>query len=219
LQDGTLGVSEGGNWKSTLGNPSKANPVVGRVAFWTDDETCKINVNTAAEGVFWDTPRTSSKEDVLAMSPNQPGPAEYQRYAGHPAMVSLSSALFPNQRYKAPGTQTTGRMGDYSNFGSLSALLRLSPKIISGDENPQSSRALGGRNMPAELSISGPPLPGPVAATLPYQTRHLYASPDDLLFSNWETTRAVPGKRWISLERRAMLTIRSKKCSCTAVFC
>ncbi|MGB8354703.1 MAG: hypothetical protein WCD79_12490, partial [Chthoniobacteraceae bacterium] len=36
------------------------NTVVGRIAFWTDDESCKVNVNTASEGTFWDRPWTDT---------------------------------------------------------------------------------------------------------------------------------------------------------------
>lgn len=68
------------------------NPVVGRIAFWTDDETCKVNVNTASEGVFWETPRTQSLADQ-AMASRQPRKGEFSRFAGHPATVCLSSVL------------------------------------------------------------------------------------------------------------------------------
>lgn len=33
--------------KSKTGVPTKDNPIVGRIAFWTDDDSCKVNVNTA----------------------------------------------------------------------------------------------------------------------------------------------------------------------------
>jgi hypothetical protein len=36
--------------------PTADDPIVGRVAFWTDDETSKININTAGDGAAWDTP-------------------------------------------------------------------------------------------------------------------------------------------------------------------
>ncbi len=42
LQDGTLGPAA---------NATKANPIVGRIAFWTDDESCKINLNTAGADI------------------------------------------------------------------------------------------------------------------------------------------------------------------------
>jgi len=94
LQDGSI------TYASTTSNPAEAlvngatedNPIVGRMAFWTDDESCKVNINTASEGVYWDTPRIKSRqEDVLKV--NQPVNGEYQRYPGHPAMTSLSTVI------------------------------------------------------------------------------------------------------------------------------
>ena len=83
LQDGTLTAPDAGSgvkaeW--TAANPkkpTKSNPIVGRVAFWADDDTSKVNINTAAgfvntpanvppayssdysmyAGSYWDTPR------------------------------------------------------------------------------------------------------------------------------------------------------------------
>ncbi len=84
LEDGTIGPA-------SLGTAQ--NPIAGRLAFWTDDDTCKINVNTASEGTFWDTPRAeTAAERTLARS--QPVQREWQRYPGHPAMTSLSPVLF-----------------------------------------------------------------------------------------------------------------------------
>ena len=88
LKDGTLTAPSGSaadgtqaTWKKGEREPTAANPIVGRVAFWTDDETCKVNINTAGgytlkiedtpndggrpasiseddyAGTFWDTPR------------------------------------------------------------------------------------------------------------------------------------------------------------------
>lgn len=68
--------------------PSKNNPIVGRTAFWTDDESCKINVNTAGDGTFWDTPRVDAP-DERQRSRSQPMAREYQRYPGHPATTTL----------------------------------------------------------------------------------------------------------------------------------
>lgn len=69
------------------------NPVVGRIAFWTDDETAKINLNTASEGVYWDTPRAIAKFETDNLARYQPASGEYQRYPGHPAMNCLSPVL------------------------------------------------------------------------------------------------------------------------------
>ncbi len=98
LKDGTLtapSASEAdgtrATWKENERAPTAANPIVGRVAFWTDDESSKININTAGgfslkgispptsdgprdrlgapytedtyAGSFWDTPRVLTSFD------------------------------------------------------------------------------------------------------------------------------------------------------------
>ena len=103
LQDGTIGFMDtGGDFKSLSGNSgdqvSKENPIVARMAWWADDESCKINVNTASIPVAWDTPRTTSQEDQW-LAENQPISGEFQRYPGHPATVDLSAVFYPNRRY------------------------------------------------------------------------------------------------------------------------
>jgi uncharacterized protein (TIGR02600 family) len=79
LQDGTFGPAA---------NATAANPIVGRIAFWTDDETSKIDLNTAGAGDTWNTPRANSTDDV-AWSTTQPASGEFSRYPGHPAATSL----------------------------------------------------------------------------------------------------------------------------------
>ena len=110
LQSGTLAApAADGATGSAVRVPgaSAKNPVVGRIAFWTDDETCKVNVNTAAgsrslrpysaEGAArslplpapWDVPRFKIPDERLLFSENQPLRGEYQRYPGHPATTDL----------------------------------------------------------------------------------------------------------------------------------
>jgi uncharacterized protein (TIGR02600 family) len=72
---------------------SKTDPIVGRIAFWTDDESSKININTASEGTFWDRPWTRSPYET-SLNNSMPMRDEYQRFPGHPAMTSLS-VVFP----------------------------------------------------------------------------------------------------------------------------
>jgi uncharacterized protein (TIGR02600 family) len=79
LQDGTLGPASNG---------TKANPIVGRIAFWTDDDTCKVNLNTAGIGSPWNTPRANSTDDVAWLT-TAPAVGEFSSYPGHPAMTSL----------------------------------------------------------------------------------------------------------------------------------
>lgn len=68
--------------------------ITARVAFWTDDESSKVNINTAAGGVYWDTPRVNTSAEK-AMAQYQPAQHEFQRYPGHPATVSLAT-VFPS---------------------------------------------------------------------------------------------------------------------------
>ena len=81
------------------------NSIVGRIAYWTDDETCKVNVNTASEGTYWDRPWVAQGtapylyEKNLAFS--RPAQNEFQRYPGHPAMTCLS-AVFPALSGESP---------------------------------------------------------------------------------------------------------------------
>jgi uncharacterized protein (TIGR02600 family) len=81
-----------------------ANPVVGRIAFWTDDDTCKLNINTASatrEGEvngatatqsFWDLPYGAVGNERF-LGRRQPAQREYQRYPGHPARIDLKTVL------------------------------------------------------------------------------------------------------------------------------
>ncbi|MCE9588069.1 MAG: Verru_Chthon cassette protein A, partial [Verrucomicrobia bacterium] len=96
-----------------------ANTVVGRVAFWTDDETAKVNINTASEGTYWDTPVSNSQpggdQTYLAntyqtrnettfewdLAERQGAQKEYQRYPGHPATTCLST-IFGSQLLQKP---------------------------------------------------------------------------------------------------------------------
>lgn len=99
LKDGSIGTLSAAGQFEGAGEiqPSRTNPIVSRFAFWVDDETSKVNVNTASEGSFWDTPRAdTSQERTLAK--NIPSRLEYMRQPGHPAGVSLSSVLLPNRR-------------------------------------------------------------------------------------------------------------------------
>jgi hypothetical protein len=110
-RDGTLGSLDADHRFVPLVNPrtslpmgaSEDNPLIARVAWWCDDTTCKLNINTASEGVFWDTPRCDTTEE-RAYGTFQPARGEWQRDMGHPAAVCLSSVLFPGHRLHVPGT-------------------------------------------------------------------------------------------------------------------
>ena len=99
LEDGTMGhIDKSDKFVpgSGIGKASISNPIVARIAFWTDDECNKINVNTASEGVPWDIPRYDSRHE-REMAMKQPVEKETSRFPGHPSMVSLSSVLYPHE--------------------------------------------------------------------------------------------------------------------------
>lgn len=101
LEDGS--VREMNPTTKQVSGASANNPIVSRIAFWTDDETCKVNINTAAgdewdneaaPGSFMDTPRARNDFENK-LKDTQPVNHEYQRYPGHPATTYLS-AVFPS---------------------------------------------------------------------------------------------------------------------------
>jgi len=89
LRDGSIVAPEGDGSTATIPGASVDNPITGRIAFWTDDETSKLNINTASHGYFWDIPRAFTLEERDRMAKRQPAFREFQRYPGHPATTSL----------------------------------------------------------------------------------------------------------------------------------
>lgn len=109
---------------------SADNPPVARIAFWTDDDTCRLNINTASEGNYWTLPVAAAADGSL--STNQLTANEYQRYPGHPATTSLSPVL----------DFLTSDATDLRNF-----IFALSPRIAgrgsqSGSRNILTARAV-----------------------------------------------------------------------------
>jgi len=155
LEDGTLAAPAGGTGNSvTVPGATTANPIVGRIAFWTDDDTSKININTASGAPwgytnssfdvttpaattmpanYWDTPIIGSRQDVnLAIS--QPWAGEYQRFPGHPSTVSLST-IFTN--LSTNDIMDIAPRITYQGGGS-----RWGSTIISGATNTNASKLL-----------------------------------------------------------------------------
>jgi len=118
LRDGQLVASSNTSGDTaTITGATTANPIVGRIAFWTDDETCKLNINTAAHGTFWDIPRAFTLDERDRMARFQPALREYQRYPGHPA----STSLWPVLGYKVT---------DPKLFGSF--IYNITPRVQQG---------------------------------------------------------------------------------------
>jgi uncharacterized protein (TIGR02600 family) len=176
LKDGTVGhVGDDGRFVAagTGVGATEANPIVGRVAFWTDDETCKININTSGEPTVWGPPVVYHDRDYnWAISP--PTRHEYQRYPGHPATVAMSSVLFPNQDLEIYGKAKTAQQQVMS---IKERIYEIMPKINKGG-------SMGG-TVPF-WALTDPRYTG----TRMFNTdvsnsiqQRLYASVDELLFS------------------------------------
>lgn len=126
LKDGSLVPGSGSNMSASLSGATHDNPPVARIAFWTDDETSKVNINTASEGHYWDYPITNSLSEG-EWGQKQPIQNEFQRYPGHPANVSLSAVInngsintSTDGIYKfAPRVQHGGSKGGTQNTTSL----------------------------------------------------------------------------------------------------
>lgn len=173
LADGTLTSAAGTSTEAVIAAASRANPVIGRVAFWTDDESCKVNLNTASEGHYWTPPVSSSIEDrgrdasngnpppPLGMAAGLPAQNEFHRVPGHPATTSLSAVfgtIFPRPKY--PITSMS-----YSETDLFKPYFTLAPRVIEGG------------------SIAGTvPLRGISSSIVPIETERLYASVDELMF-------------------------------------
>lgn len=169
LQDGTLtaGTPIDGN-RVSLPGASRENPVTGRIAFWTDDECAKVNINTAGEGLYWDVPRTNGDVDGKLFANRQPVRNEFARYPGHPATVSLSAVLDP---WIGMGRLNQASLADTPPAATLRKLQiyhSLAPGITSGGSN-------GG------LSLVNPAASGGLPQPLIPDRDRLYATIDELL--------------------------------------
>jgi hypothetical protein len=140
LNDGTLvsATPSGTGNTATISGATVNNPIVGRIAFWTDDESCKVNINTASEGCYWDVPHFESQTDVN-LGVFQPVKNEFQGYPGHPAGVNLST-VFPTLTTSTAGHQYDAfyaiapriQPGGSFNF-TVTASMSLSPPILDAD--------------------------------------------------------------------------------------
>jgi uncharacterized protein (TIGR02600 family) len=135
LQDGTMGTLSPANKFISSGGtgPDANNPIVARIAFWTDDESCKININTASEPTFMAAPYYYHQRDFKwANFPAASG--EYQRYPGHPATVALSTVLAPNWRLDPYRPQDDGfQQTDTTGIVAIKEYIyNLAPKVSTG---------------------------------------------------------------------------------------
>jgi uncharacterized protein (TIGR02600 family) len=165
LRDGTFtvptGSADGGRtavWKAgAADSPSRENPIAGRIAFWTDDETCKLNLNTASEPTPWDTPRAITIQD-LNYGRYQPAQKEYQRFPGHPLTVALSPVFYPG---------ATALSADQKE-----EIYKLLPRVGTGGTKSGTEEMLAGTTAD----------PTKIAKPIALHEDRLYANVDEFLF-------------------------------------
>lgn len=158
--------------------PSNSNPIVGRIAFWTDDETSKVNVNTASEGIFWDAPIGFTQkqggdnddrfEHKLALG--RPLVNEFQRYPGHPATTSLSAVLKPWM-----GEPEYNNLGQVENYEEIESYFVLSPRYLFGPDDPRSDLARGSKG--GNIRTAYDP-----ALEIDLSPQRLFASVDEIFY-------------------------------------
>ncbi len=154
---------------------------MGRVAFWTDDESAKVNVNTASEGTYWDTPVCNSGTTTDTFTYPQTAPLgdvvlanyqgaqhEYQRYPGHPATTCLSSVF---------GAAVAG-------IGSRAAIVKALTDAVPRITDVPAANAASGSS-----SMGGTQAPAATPAPLATDLDRLYASLDEFQFT---PTRVAP---------------------------
>ncbi|HSI86728.1 MAG TPA: hypothetical protein VK970_23290 [Candidatus Methylacidiphilales bacterium] len=96
-------------WNNILADPSKAasasNTIVGRIAYWVDDESCKININTADGSHKNDTPATQNAAQKYSYGFGVPSEISLQ------ALDGISSAALAD---------TMATYAATNNFNSIS---------------------------------------------------------------------------------------------------
>jgi uncharacterized protein (TIGR02600 family) len=207
LRDGQIVTPSVSGSHVTVNGATAGNPITGRIAFWADDETAKVNVNTAAGSfanwggtnripAIWDTPRFRIWEERMLFSENQPVKGEYQRYPGHPATTDLS------QIFTALGVSLTGYPYTFSGTNvsppkDTSALFSLLPRY-----SDNSSSQAGTKN-----TTKTSPVPV-INEGVPKQDR-LYPSVGEMLFEQNRNTAGLTrqqlevGKFFLTAHSRA----------------
>ncbi len=210
LKDGSRAVAEptGTPGVSTIAGSGPDNPPIARLAFWTDDESAKININTASEGTYYDAPVANTYKGGLGLQEKVPMPStytpdpeqamfdldlawfqparlEYQRYPGHPATTSLSPVFYDFIEQ--------GLGGSAARKDVLEEIYKISPRYAGG-----SGSSLAGTVRPA------------TGSALALSDDRLYATLDELLFSNvFNGATGTRGENTIDAagKRRELLSI------------
>lgn len=194
LKDGSMGTLDSSLAFVGAGGvtPSADNPMVARIAFWTDDETCKVNINTASEPTFMGQPLYYHEREHQWVD-HAPTRDEFQRYPGHPATVALSTIFYPNP-YQDPARSLEMHNVPAARIAQLvelkNQIYRIMPRINDGG-------SLCGTKLFADDDYASGTSTKVTRDTSQFE--HLYASVDELMFSGRnvglrrdETDRSIP---------------------------
>ncbi len=182
LQDGELNPRDPKT--GVIAGASSINPVVGRIAFWTDDDTCKLNVNTASEGTFWGRPWVKSPLDENLGS-YFPAQNEFQMFPGHPAKTCLSTVFGSIWPVAAPANPpntpcvNAGTSSPTYIYANWLPYYDLTPRVTQG----QGLGSAGGTQ--ATNSTAG----------IVYDTDPLFATLDEIMFKPPTSNSAPRPKR------------------------
>jgi hypothetical protein len=192
--------------------PSSTNPIVGRIAFWTDDETCKVNINTAggdgyftengyaagdptpiANANFWDTPHynTQDEHSYTGLAGSQPAAGEFQRYPGHPGAVALNNILhglgWTLPSYTAAQSPANTSLFYAYNTGTATPVIGITPRYAWGGSQDGTQETV---NLGTFATSSIPFVLNP-------QNR-LYSSVGEMLFQPNRTASNINGQNLVS---------------------
>jgi uncharacterized protein (TIGR02600 family) len=184
LRDGTIGyldpdlTFQSSGSSQSRSEPSAANPIVARFAFWTDDETCKVNINTAAEPTFMGQPIYYHERDHR-WADFPPARSEFQRFPGHPATTALSSVIYPNPFQTASRSLDTYR----KSAADLSRIISVKEKIYDLMPRIHTDGSRGGTQLFGSDDFNNNATIATEVAMQQAIQERLYATVDELLFS------------------------------------
>ncbi len=197
------------NAEGKIEGASKENPPVARTAFWTDDESSKININTATEGTYWDVPSVSTRQEsgdvdsggkvtpgysvgvpsqTLNLAVAQPAANEYQRYPGHPATTCLSPAV----RWLFPGYRISPKISeDDPDVVFKESIYRMAPRVVGGFGGSSGGKQYMGTSMGGMLNTDTGTVPLSTSNVTPISPDkdRLFATVDDYFFRPDRTGR------------------------------
>lgn len=143
LQNGTMVYPSNASGATvTIPGATTANPIVGRIAYWTDDETSKVNLNTAAGGEYWVKPVQKTKRQ-FENSVWQPTRWEFQRYPGHPMRTDLTK-VFPPALFGF-GTDAVGLLE------TRRKIWELIPRVADNGATALSARSVAPQDVPYDM--------------------------------------------------------------------